>query len=284
MSVHNVQSEIEKSSAVEAGGSWTTLLPNGSRRFVRRVLLVANETVPRGYGVCYRRTFGTATDADESRDWRVELPARSNHMAFAGVAVQAYASSTSEQWILIYEPPSVCEIFAASFTLLEDRTITCQIDDEGGATAGRFIFGGFSGRGTARLMQEGAGTALLLAELLDGEESGLIDFHPQEFNTASDGGARTTTKYGTTIIEGGDHNTDITTTLADGIWIGQQKMYRHKPPNPLSNDLVVTVTTGKQLNGTTTLATITIDAINEFALLEWNGLHWNLLAHDATIA
>lgn len=127
-----------------------------------------------GQGLCYNFDLGEATEANELRYNRVELPSASNARHFAGVAAQAYSAKTTKQLIRIYCPGSVCNILVGASVSIGVSTITCK---PGGGDAGTFtLTGGVDGEGTAIPLQtvDGSGTATRCqAKLLSGPPSGL---------------------------------------------------------------------------------------------------------------
>lgn len=121
------------------------------------------------------------------------------------------------------------------------------------------------------------GNPLAQVQLLDGKESGLV-----EWIAPKSAGTSTPMTSGYTLILGGfTITTDDAPTLADGVYTGQLK--RFKLTGALTtNDYIVTVTTGKQLDGTTTLASLEFDGANDETALEWFGPHWRVVANAGT--
>jgi len=84
-----------------------------------------------------------------------------------------------------------------------------------------------------------------------------------------------------TLINGGTVNdANITYTLADGTVVGQRKGFKITTLIGNSKDFVITVTNGVQLDGSTALATVTIDEAGDQCVLEWMGAHWKLIANS----
>ena len=110
--------------------------------------------------------------------------------------------------------------------------------------------------------------------LEDGQESGL-----QHMSTPVDNAAASPAPMvgGTTVFFGGFTigTGDSTATLADGTKIGEKKAF-YCTGTLTTNDMKVTVTTGLQMDGSTTLASVEFDAANEFALLEFGLSKWQL--------
>lgn len=106
----------------------------------------------------------------------------------------------------------------------------------------------------------------VLAELLDGEESGL-----QHFISPQDAVAVASTVGGVTYIAGGyTMAADSTFTLADGDTEGMRKAFVALG-TLTTKDYVVTVTSGLQGDVSTALAALAFDAANEVASLKWHG-------------
>jgi hypothetical protein len=251
-----------------------------ARALLRKVWYSGSDAVTKGYGLCYNRDYGTATDADGLRDRHVALPDNTNNNSFAGVAAHSYAAVSGGQWIEICEPGSVCEIYVdASVTIGDNLFTTCQI---GGGGSGTFevTYLGFMGKGTARIMQTRTGAGLVLAELMTGPESGLIE--TLALTTASTG-ATPAMKGGVTVYTTGGANLagDVTDTLANGTYLGMKKRF-FCVTAPGANDIVITVTAGEQLDGATDLATMELDGTGDDSLLEWGGTKWRLMHNAGT--
>lgn len=97
----------------------------------------------------------------------------------------------------------------------------------------------------------------------------------------ANGAAESHMTSGTNIVIGGCTigTADSTATLADGTFIGQR--VRFVCTGTLTtNDYQLTVTTGKQLDGSTALAGLEFDAAADQSDLEWLGPHWKLLMNS----
>lgn len=121
------------------------------------------------------------------------------------------------------------------------------------------------------------GNPTVLAILDDGPESGLTEWITPVSATAVPAmvGGRTFIFGGATIT------TDSTDTLADGTVVGLRKSFKLMGALT-TNDWLLTVTTGKQLDGSTALASCEFDGANDESLLEWCGPHWKLHANSGT--
>lgn len=256
-----------------------------ARGMKRRVFYTGDGALSAGYGVCYDRDYGTATAEDGLRDKRVALPDNTNNLAFAGVVTQDYSAVVGGQWIEIYEPGSVCPVYVdASVTIGQNNFVTCQI---GGGGSGTFEVArpGFMGKGTARVMQTRTGAGLIMAELMDGPESGLVETIATATLTA--GGAITCMVGGVTIFAGpATPAADCTFTLADGTHPGQRKAF-FLDGALTTNDIEITVTSGVQLDGSTALANLQLDGDNDQSVLEFGGFGddtgtWRLLHNVGT--
>lgn len=220
-----------------------------------------------GQGVCYNVDYGTAATREGSRGNRVELPTQSNNQWFAGVCVSAYAGSPGGRFIEIYVPGSVCNILANTDTVIDTGRLTCEA---GGSLAGYFRLTGFPGEGSAVPLQTNdaltATAGLVLAKLEEGGPS----FLAEEVDVA-DNAAIVCMVGGMTKIEGAAIGTgDSTFVLADGTKPGIIKGF-YVGTAITSNDFVITVTSGLQMDGTA-LATLTFNAAAEFSVLRWDGI------------
>lgn len=225
-----------------------------------------------GQGLCYDANRGTATAVDGKRYNMVELPSITNNRHFSGVAARAYAASTGGQLIEVYAPGSVCTILSKVSNTIDTGRTTCIA---GGTYAGYFERAGFGGKGSAVPLQtvdRSSTVGKCQALLEDGEQSGLIEVVQLE---AADT-AMTFMVGGVTILIGVGLTADATFTLADGTLPGEKKGFVVLDTAITTSDAVVTVTSGIMGNGhatgTGTLATITLNAANEYAYLTWSGL------------
>jgi hypothetical protein len=249
-----------------------------TRKIRRKVKYTGSDAVTKGYGLCYDHDYGTATSIDGLRDKHVALPSATNNGAFAGVAAFSYPAKAGGQWIEVFEPGSVCEVYVdASVTIGDKAFVTCQI---GGGGSGTFDAGntGYMGRGTAKVMQTRTGAGLILAKLMDGNESGLIE----TLVTATGSGALQSMVGGVTLIAGGTTPAaDYTSTLADGTFVGMRKRFKLLA-TITTHDWLLTVTTGEQLDGSTDLASLEFDGANDDSELEWGGTKWRLMHNAGT--
>lgn len=115
------------------------------------------------------------------------------------------------------------------------------------------------------------GNPLVMAYLFDGEESGLI-----QFPVVTAGAATTTMTGGTTSWTGNfTLSSDLTDTLDTAkAYPGMKK--RMRLDGALTTGDVLITAAGFQLDGSTALATIELDANNDEVMLHWNGTDWIL--------
>lgn len=244
----------------------------------RRVWCLTTTALAAGTGVVYDYTNGTATTEDRSRAKTVEVPSATNNQFFAGVLLEAKPAGVAK-FIDIACPGSDLLIYLADTS----ATIGDVVQMDSGDEAGQFKAGGMGyGCGSAKVLTTVAAAGLVHAKLLEGESVGTL----QELTPVAAGGAIVPSLTGTTLIDGATVNdANITSTLANGTVVGQRKAYKIKAAVGNSKNYVVTVTTGVQLDGSTALASITFNAINEQSILEWTGVHWKLIANSgATLA
>jgi len=217
-----------------------------------------------GQGVCYNYDYGTDSVADGRRGTRVELPSTTNARYFAGVAARDYSAVSTGQMIEIYLPGSICNVLAKANCDFDAGLITCEA---GGTYAGYFRYAGFEGEGSAVPLQDvdRSGTAgKVLAKLQEGLPSGLV-----ENVTVVDDDAITPMVGGVTYLTGADITTGhCTAALADAVYEGLRKKF-YVLTEIGTNDLVVTPdTAGIQLDGSSALASFSLDSADEEITLE----------------
>jgi hypothetical protein len=256
-------------------------------KYKKRVFFTGKTAITIYDGLCYDRDYDDGTDPADAvdawgkRDKCVAVPSQSNNNAFAGVACQSYAASATGQWIDIYEPKSVClvNVIDSSATIGELNFVTCIA---GGTNAGKFTATPtpIMGKGVARVMQTLTAAGTCLVELMDGQESGLVEIIPTATLTA--GGAITCMVSGVTYFTGpATPASDCTFILANGTYIGQMKRF-YLSGALTTNDVLITITAGEQLDGSTDLASLELDADKDDSLLIWTGSKWRLLGNAGT--
>lgn len=218
-----------------------------------------------GQAVCFDFDTGTAASAVAKRTNQVELPSQANARWFAGVAARNYAASSGGQFIEIYGPGSTCNVLSMASTTIGVGRLTFMV---GGTYAGYFKRQGFEGAGSCVPLQtvDRSSTAgKCLARLEVGPQSGGV-----EEVTVVDNDAVVCMVGGVTYVIGAALATgDCTFTLADGTLSGQQKAFSVVDTAVTTNDFVVTVTSGIQTDGSTALATVTMNALAEEIVLTW---------------
>jgi len=120
-----------------------------------------------------------------------------------------------------------------------------------------------------------SGNQTALCELLDGEQSGLVEWLSLLDNDASQSmvAGATHIQGGVTLADG-----DCTCTVADGTFPGETKaFYLHGALT--TQDYLVTVTSGIQMDGSTGLSTMEFDGDGDYARLEWFADEWQLIQY-----
>ena len=235
--------------------------------------------IKEGQGVCYDWDYeedsgDSAKDDtvfDARRTNRVEVPTILNAPYFAGVASRVYSASSGGQFIEIYKPGSVCNVWSTVSNTIGVGRTTCQVAD---AEAGAFGYGGFAGQGSAKPLQtidrsNVAGVCMCKLEV--GEQSGLQETITTVTLTTA-GGAVVLMVGGVTFFEAATlTDADATFVVADGTYLGQKKGWVLVGAMT-TNNLVFTYTSAIQhVTGETGLATWTADTADEEQYVEWHG-------------
>lgn len=247
-------------------------------RTIKRRVFSLESSVTKGYGVVYNHTSTDAsavTVQDLARGKYVSAPTTTLCTNFAGVVMES-KSKTGQ--VTIAEPGSDVEIYVGETTATAKQIVYCDCGDN----AGKWYLKGYGkGRGAAILLENVDAAGLFHARLLDGPEFGLV----QKVATGTSGAVTLSTE-GVSLIDSSAATGGLTNTLADGTYFGQKKGYYVTAVHGTPQDLVVTVTSGLQNDGSNSaLATITLNAANEYAFLEWVGTKWQLLSYGgATLA
>lgn len=227
-----------------------------------------------GQGVCYNWDSGTAAAKDGRRSNRVEVPSILNAQYFAGVTDGKYAARTGGQLITIFKPGSWCNVLSRASTVIGVGRLTCEIT-AATATNGSFRYSGLEGEGSCVPFQtiDRSGTAgVCFCKLDAGRPSGLCEViaivDNDAIGTVMVGG--TTFVTGATIAGG-----DCTYTLPDATRDGLRKKIKVITTEIATNDLVVTVTTGRShALADSDLATVTFagasTTVNTQVTLEWD--------------
>ena len=126
------------------------------------VMYSGTDALKEGEGLCYDTNYGTAASRDCRRNNVVERPSTSNNMAFAGVVARDYPASPTGQFIEINLPGSRgVNVALGVNTVIDTGILTFQAG--GGTGAGRFVKGGYVGRGS--IVPRQTVTALLFASM-----------------------------------------------------------------------------------------------------------------------
>lgn len=245
----------------------------------RRVYGLESTGATKGYGMVYNHVSTDAsavTIEDLARGKYVNAPTVTLNKYFAGVVTQG----RSDKGVLeIATPGSDCHIYCGETSASAGQIVYCDCGDN----AGKFYLGG-DGRtlGAAILLEDVSAAGLVHAKLIDGEDRGLL----QMLTPVLAGAAIVPTAEGVTLINGGTVDTaNITATLANGTVIGQRKTVKITTTVGNSKNFVYTCTTAVQMDGSTALATVTMNTAAEIFTVEWMGTQWQLISYKgATLA
>jgi len=255
---------------------------NEAEGYTTEVWTTETGALNEGVAVCYDHDVGTAANFDDDRGVTTSLPSQSNNHAFAGVTTKSYTANAAGQRIKIFVPGSICRVRVKEATTIGDVSYLFMV--VGGSDAGEFTTNqGFVGQGAAKCLQTQATVnGLCQAELVEGGvQSGGVEF----ITPAAGGGATAMMVGGKTVFDTAvTLGADATATLADGTYAGQWKMYSCEAAMT-TNNIVITVTSGEQLDGATDLATLTLDAADEVSVLQYSGHAvpgWRLMHNAGT--
>lgn len=118
---------------------------NNAHHNIGRAFFTGSTAIKKGMGLCYDIAYGTATTATEAVKRRVAVPTVANRNWFAGVSRHDYVAKTGGQYVDIDMPGGVAEVAVGVDTTRYTGLITCTLSGE----SGRFMSGGFHGRGSA---------------------------------------------------------------------------------------------------------------------------------------
>lgn len=208
---------------------------------------------------------GTAACWSMSAFGRVGAPSASNNRNFAGVlGTTATVGNTGEARAQLYGPGSICRVYVIEANATVGKIATMIV---GGTNAGKFTtsVNPLGGRGCVRLLETCSGAGLVKAEILDGKESGGVEF----VTPTSAGGAISIMTGGITVFPTAvTLAANATFTLADGDTDGMRKVFLCKAAMT-TNKIVITVTNGLQAALATALATISFNTAGTAAELEF---------------
>jgi len=232
----------------------------------------------KGTPMVFNYDYGTAATQELSRNKRIVVASAADCKDFAGVLAQAKAVTTSATFVdVILCGGGAMVTASAAVTIGDILNASC------GDTPAEFVGAAFGrGKGAAIALQTITESGVLPVQLLEGEANSIV----QSITPVAAGGAITVSVEGLTTINGGTvADAHITATLADGTYVGQRKAVTINTLIGGSKNFVYTITTGKQVDGATALVSLTFNAADEQAVLEWTGAHWQLLSHSGvTIA
>ncbi len=257
---------------------------NLARRAPRRVFCTETGALSQGFAVCYTRDYGTATSVDESRDTRVALPSATNQFAFAGVLASSYPANANGQWVEIYEPGGIAEVYFNKITTYSPN-ITAgqfgvfQVNDTGSLTTagdpGKFLNTAPNGLGcgSCQFLQTVTASGLVPAYLHAGSQVG---------------GAEVFVSIASSVLSVGGISivspaASATNTLAAGTIVGQRKRITC-PTSSASVVLTVTPSPGvKKYDNTaqTNVLTAVAATAGQTCVLEWNGVNWQYISGSA---
>ncbi len=230
--------------------------------------------VKAGQGFCHNWDKASPIAAilgDPSRGRDVEVPTILNAPYFAGVAKCAYPANSSGQYVELWLPGSICEVWSTVSNTIGVGRTTCQVAD---TEAGAFGYGGFPGQGSAVPLQtidrsSTAGTCLCRLE--EGPQSGLQETLTTATLTTA-GGAIVLMVGGVTFFEAATlTDADATFVVADGKFLNQKKGFVLVGAMT-TNNIVLTYTSAIQhVTGETALATWTADTADEEQYVVWQG-------------
>lgn len=174
-----------------------------------------------GTAVCFSRTYGTATDADEERDRRVNVPDATNQMDFAGIVMRRYTGRSGGQIIEIARPGSVVPVLTDG-AVTAIRSIGGFISNHASANAnvGKFsvTYNNGRGKGSVQFLQTSAAAGTVMAKLLEGAQVGGIEI----FTAAA---SAVISAFGTSVVTRDASNRTLA-ALPAGSAPGQRKRLR----------------------------------------------------------
>ncbi len=142
---------------------------------IKKVRFEGTDTLRAGYALCYNADFGTASEADADRAWRVEKPATGNLDNFAGVVAEKYDGKVGPVNIEILVPTKRGQ----KIKVWTDASVTVD-STQLYLTAGSFALTVSGGLQVAKAMQtvdrsstNGTALALLTGSPVEAAKSGL---------------------------------------------------------------------------------------------------------------
>lgn len=233
----------------------------------------------KGYAMCYNDDYGTATVAQQERRSWVENPTQDNAHAFAGVLARSFPARAGGQNVELYIPGSYCDcyLFDAAATRGNMRTFYVANGATVGAVHGtntkygRLSTYGFPGKGSAIVLQTVTAAGLVPCYLMDGPQSGMAEY----INVAAGSGAITIMDGGYSYVNGALASVANYTFTKGAAATNHLRKAIYQAIVMAANNLVVTFNpVGERLDKTTNLNTITFNAQDEFACLEFFEDRW----------
>lgn len=219
-----------------------------------------------GYGLCFDSDYGTASEVEGERAYRVEQASQDNNLNFAGVVHPSCHGKTGpcEVMLIVPEDGIPLPVWTDQDCTILETLLTLQVGTY------KFVAGGLRGRGTVKALQtvdrSGAGNEGVVLALPDtGMESGLV-----ESITPPDDDAFDMMPGGVTRLQAADlGNGDATATVEDGTFPGMRKLIECEGTMD-TNDVIVSVSHHE----TSDPEQLFFDADGEDALLRWAQSEW----------
>ena len=244
------------------------------RTIPRKVYNTETGALTRGYALAYDPTstdVSAVTTEDKARG-KYAINPTSASLFFAGVLTDDKTTTQAKNFVEVAVPGSDPLIYVSESVTAGDIVYF----NAGGTLAGQFSKGGIGlGCGSARVHTTRTGAGYVHATLNVGDETGGV-----QTLAPTTGAVTGISLNGMTLVDGTSVSGGLTYTLADGTFIGQKKGFKVSVLLAGSNDLVITVTNGVQLDGSTALATITLDEAGDQSILEWDGANWKLISNS----
>lgn len=233
-----------------------------------------NAALKEGEAVCYNQDYGTATAFDGRRLNRVETPSVTNAQWFAGVAAREYAAVSGGQFIEIFLPGSICNVWSGASTTINVSFLTFDVTS---TFEGFFRYEGLPGVGSAVPLQtvDRSSTAgLCMARLMEGPESGGVEVVQLVADTAwvaMVGGS-------TMIIGVASSSSSPTEEVLDGTIESLLKKVEVITTAATTNEAALDIENndGITLAGGA-LASIALGAVGDQVVLQWIGGKWRTM-------
>jgi len=240
-----------------------------------RVWYSSNAALNEGEAVCYNWDYGTATTREASRYNRVETPTILNAQHFAGVSASSHPAVSGGQFIEIYLPGSVCNVW---FNIDVVVGVSLYTFDVTSSYEGFFRYEGLPGAGSVIPLQtvtRASPAGVGLAYLMEGPQSGGIEVVATVDNTVWVAMVGGTTLVVGHSASGGDAIEEILDGTIEGL---RKKVEVITTAMAGSNKIDVQIANndGRKSVGTYDLASMKIDAVGDQLVIEWIGGTWVL--------